>query len=301
MQRKWYALGALALVPSRRPRPTILNVALPTLAPTSRPHRRSCSGSPTPTSSSSPRRCCPAGRSATGSAASGMLLIALALFGVASLGCALRDHDRPADRGPGRDRPRRGDVMPVRCPSCRCSSRRRSGRGRSAIWVDRDRARRPARPDRRRLAARPLLVGLGLPDQRAGRRCRAGRGRALGAGVARPEAARRLDVLGVLLSSAGLVALTYGVIEARRARLGRPARCSRWPSALVARRVRVLAAARRHPLIDLALFRRAVHLGHARSRRSRRSRCSACCSRCRSTSRRSAAPTRSAPACGCCR
>src|ERR1700733_10654188 len=64
-----------------------------------------------------------------------------------------------------------------------------------------------------RVAAEPLLVGVDLPGQRPGGAGRAGgRGRA-GARGAAPQAAG-IDVTGVVSSSAGLAAVTFGLIEA---------------------------------------------------------------------------------------
>ena len=68
------------------------------------------------------------------------------------------------------------------------------------------------RPDRRRPAARPLLVGLGLPHQRAADRRRHRRDRRPGARVAGARA-RAGWTTGVLLSIAGLVLVVYGIIQ----------------------------------------------------------------------------------------
>ena len=68
------------------------------------------------------------------------------------------------------------------------------------------------RPGDRRRAARPLLVGLGLPDQRAADRGRRDGHRAAGTRVEEPEPGR-IDYLGVLLSIVGLVLVVYGIIR----------------------------------------------------------------------------------------
>ena len=69
------------------------------------------------------------------------------------------------------------------------------------------------RPDRRRPAARPLLVGLGLPDQRAGHRGRASPRSDPVVPESKSPTPGRIDYLGVLLSIAGLVLVVYGIIE----------------------------------------------------------------------------------------
>ena len=84
----------------------------------------------------------------------------------------------------------------------------------------RHRRRRRDRPGRERLAARPLLVRLGVPRQRADHRRRARRRlvpRARSRGIPRRRA---LDPLGAVLSIVGIVALVYGLIEAPEQRLG---------------------------------------------------------------------------------
>ena len=124
---------------------------------------------------------------------------------------------------------------------------------------------------------------------------------ACGARVAR-RPRPRLDPPGrAALQRPGLVALTYGIIEAG-ARAGRPAIALAMAGGRRAARAFVVWQRRaRAPLVDLALFRsRAFTWGTVLATVASFG-CSACSSRCRSTSRRSAATTRSAPACGCCR
>ena len=90
-------------------------------------------------------------------------------------GVLVRRHQRTADRRPGPARPRRSgahaalDVDPAGALHT----------GGAAAGTDdlghRELARNPARPDRRRVAARQLPLGLGVLDQRAGGPGRAGR------------------------------------------------------------------------------------------------------------------------------
>ena len=94
---------------------------------------------------------------------------ALALFGVASLACA---YSRSAGEliaaravlglAAAVILPMALAVLPVLFTPAERSAGHRRGRRRDVPGL-------PARADRRRLAARPLLVGLGLPDQRPGR------------------------------------------------------------------------------------------------------------------------------------
>ena len=95
-----------------------------------------------------------------------MLMVGLGVFLAGSLvGALARRCDlgrrRPCRDGRGR---RAGDAArPVR-PALALPAHRAHQGGRRHLG--RVRARHAARPDHRRLAARPLLVGLGLPDQR---------------------------------------------------------------------------------------------------------------------------------------
>ena len=118
----------------------------------------------------------------------------------------------------------------------------------------RGRPRRGDRPDRRRRAAGALLVGLGLPDQRAGRGGRRGAGRRCWCRSRGTPSPGRIDVLGVLLSIVGLVAAGLRHHRRRRARL-RPARRS-GPRSLggvaVLACVRLVRAAQRPPVAGRA-------------------------------------------------
>ena len=114
-----------------------------------------------------------------------MLLIALVVFGASSAACAFAGVPGRADRGPRRARPRRCGHLPhvdrraaraVRPGGAAPGDRGGDGR---------DVHRLPGRPAAGRLAAGQLLVGLGLPDQRAGRGDRAGRGGVPDAGITR--------------------------------------------------------------------------------------------------------------------
>ena len=95
-----------------------------------------------------------------------------------------RVHGRPGARRPGRGRAdRHGASPPSRC----CSPKQERPK---AVGSDVGGHLRglPDRAHPRWLAAHQLLVGLGVPDQRAGRRGRLGRRRRPGAGVPRRTA-----------------------------------------------------------------------------------------------------------------
>ena len=84
-----------------------------------------------------------------------------------------------------------------------------------AIWAGLAGAGARHRPDRQRLPARALLVGLGLPRQHADRRRRAGRRRAfLVPDVARTRRSRRSTRSARCCRSSGSATLLYGIIEA---------------------------------------------------------------------------------------
>ena len=82
-------------------------------------------------------------------------------------------------------------VLPVLFTAGGAAAGHRRGRRRHV-------PRLPDRPAARRLAARPLLVGLGIPDQRPGRRHRADRRRVPDAGVPQRSAAPGSTCAGVL-------------------------------------------------------------------------------------------------------
>ncbi len=105
-----------------------------------------------------------------------VLLIALVLFGASSLACAYATSvgELIAARavlgiGAAAIFPLALSVLPVLFDAGGPAAGGRRHRRR-------EHAQLPDRADRRRLPARPLLVGLGLPDQRPGRDHRAGRG-----------------------------------------------------------------------------------------------------------------------------
>ena len=122
------------------------------------------------------------------------------------------------------------------------------------------------------------------------------------------RSARRpgIDLPGLVVSGAGLVALTFGFIKA-----GQDGWSDAAALALIVAGAAVLAVlplverqvANRggQPLADLRLFRSAGFAGAPSWRRPCRSRCSASSSPCRSTSRMSAARTPWAAGSGCCR
>ena len=88
---------------------------------------------------------------------------------------------------------------------------RRAGSDRGLVGVGRRRCRR--RPGARRRTDRPLLVGIGLHHQPADRRVRPGRRRARPPQSPQSPQRRRLDPLGLGLSTLGLLGLSYGLIE----------------------------------------------------------------------------------------
>ncbi len=128
-----------------------------------------------------------------------MLVVALVIFGAASLACAYATLGGRADRRPGGARHRRGGHLPAGPVGAAGAVRRRGPAAGGRRHRRCHHAQLPDRPDRRRLPARPLLVGLRLPDQRPGRRARADRRHHAAARVAvgppaghRPAGPRRL-------------------------------------------------------------------------------------------------------------
>ena len=166
------------------------------------------------------------------------------------------------------------------------------------------RRRRRHRPDRLRLPARALLVGLGVPRQRAGHhRARSSPARILLPTSRDPEQPP-LDIPGALLSIVGLGSLVYGIIEGpqhgwtspetprhlrRRRRRPRPVR----PGGSCTRR----APDARPALLPGPALQRGLRRHDARSS----SPCSARSSSCRSTSSWCSATPPSSPACSSCR
>ena len=100
-RRRWWALGALALsVLVVGLDLFVLTLALPTARrPTCTRRPATCSGSSTPTAWCWPRRCCPPGLLGDRIGRKRLLIGALALFGVASLACAYSHLGGRADRG----------------------------------------------------------------------------------------------------------------------------------------------------------------------------------------------------------
>ncbi len=141
-------------------------------------------------------------------------LIGLTVFAASSIGAAFLGLGEPVDRvasadGDGRstdhsrvvvDHQRRLPRPDRACPCHRCLGRD-------------DRARHRDRPDRRRPAAREILVGLGVPRERPDRRRRFPGSPGARAGLEEP-AADQPDPAGGLLSIAGLGLLLWAIIEA---------------------------------------------------------------------------------------
>ena len=116
-----------------------------------------------------------------------------------------------------------------------------------------------------------------------------------------------IDYSGVVLSSVGLTLLSYGLIEAGQKGWGHAADIAwTWPSAPWCSSVSWAGSASCRGATTAArwstspCFARAASPGARSSPPWSRSPCSACCSRCRPTTRRSSASIRWAPACGCC-
>ena len=124
-----------------------------------------------------------------------MLMIGMTMFGLASLLSSYAQSPGPADLARAADGPRRrrGDAADAvdhherLRPAGAAAGHRHLGR--------RGRRVHRARPDPRRPAARPLLVGLGLPDQRAADRGRAWSAIALLVPESRSRAPGRIDYL----------------------------------------------------------------------------------------------------------
>ena len=170
----------------------------------------------------------------------------------------------------------------------------------------------PDRPDTRRLAARSLLVGLGLPDQHS----RSSSSRSSPSTLLMPEShgERRshVDVTGIVISSAGLTSLTYGLIKAGDDGWSDPvAIVTMVAGAGRSRRVRRVGAAGEQGRPGSAATGCRWWTSGSSARPDSpgepcwppwsRSPSSGSSSRCRSTSSTCAASTRSAPGCGCCR
>ena len=167
--RKWWALVAIAasvLVVGLDL--TVLNLALPTIATDLHASTSDLQWISDSYSLVLAAAMLPAGLLGDRLGRKKVLLVALVLFGASSAACAYATGtgELIAGAGGARDR-RRGHLPAVALGD--------PGAVRPGGAAEGDRAdgvghlhQLPDRPDRRRLPARPLLVGLGLPDQRAG-------------------------------------------------------------------------------------------------------------------------------------
>ena len=212
--RKWWALAGLSLaVLAVALDATVLSVALPTLAVSLHASASDLQWFVSVLHAGAGRR------AAAGRAAGGPVRpqedddrrphrVRPGLAGVRLLAQRGRVHRRPdadrAERGlhdPAGDLGGRGDVH-------------RGGAAQGDRHLGRGQLPGPAdRADPRRLAAVPPLVGLGVLDEPAGGRDRAGRGHRAGARVP-GQPAPGLDPAGIVTSCAGLGVLIYGFIAA---------------------------------------------------------------------------------------
>ena len=187
MERKWLALGALALglfVVGLDL--TILNVALPTLAADLDASTGQLQWFADSYNLVLAATLIPAGLLGDRFGRKRMLLLALTLFGVAWLGCALSD--TPAELIAARAVLGFGAafLMPLRdVRPAALFDPRGAPEGDHRVGASK-RARHPARAGDRRLSARPLRLGIGVPDQPAGRRARPDRDLHPPSGIARP-------------------------------------------------------------------------------------------------------------------
>ena len=232
------------------------------------------------------------------------LLAGLAVFGVASAWAAYAGGVDGLDRRPRRHGGRRrvhhaGDAV-ARHQHLRRRPRARHG----DRHLGRDgRPRRRARPGRRRLPARPLLVGLDLHRQRPADRVVAiVAGRRL-VPESRDPVARRIDWTGAALSGVGLVAFVWAIIEAPSQGLDVGARCSPPARSPRPRSARSSSGSAAPPSRCSTSASSATRASPRRAPRSWccSSRCSGSCSCRRSTCSSSSATRRRPRACACCR
>ena len=200
-----------------------------------------------------------------------LLLIGAASFGAASVLAAFATSAGDADRRPRAARRRRrdaraldagADLQHVRRPAASARSRSASG----------SRASRPARRSARSLggvAARVLLVGLGVPDRRAGDGAAARRSAPRLLPESRDPDAGRLDLVSAALSLAAVLAVIYGAQAARRGRRSAGRRALAVVAGVVARRALFVRRQRTlaDPLIDLDAVPRSARSA-PRSRRT---------------------------------
>ena len=194
---------------------TVLDLALPFIsADLDAEQHRSCCGSSTSTRSCSPACWSRWARSATGSAAAKLLLIGAVGFGLASVLAALSVSPEMLIAARVLQGISGATLMPATLglirtifvdPASAHHGHRRLGRD--------GRRRRCRRPAGRRMAARALLVGLGVPDQRPGHD-RAGRARAVHDSRNRRTRTRADSTWSALaLSIATMIPIVYAVKE----------------------------------------------------------------------------------------
>ena len=200
-----------------------------------------------------------------------VLLGGLVVFGIGSALAAMSGSPGRTHHLPRADGPRRGlrDARHPRRPDERLRARR-AAQGHRHLGRRR-RPRHRDRPDHRRRAPRPLLVGLGLPGQRA--RSWSSRSIADGSGwcptPATPKPGR-VDPVGVVLSVVGLVLLVYGIIKGGELADFTDPRCSRRSSAGLAVLAGFVVHEKRsdHPSIDISLLQEPGLLGRDRRHRA---------------------------------
>ena len=211
-----------------------------------------------------------------------MLLAGLAIFGAASAACAFANSAGVLIAARALQGIGGAAMMPLSMAMLPVLFQDREERTAGHEHLgDVQRHRPPARPDRRRLAARPLLAGaavflINVPLVAVG---------LLALTVYLPESrsarTQPIDVPGIALSSTGLVALIYGLIEAGAERLDERERAGadRWPASPCSPRSSRGSGARRTRWSTSSLFSQpGLHGRDGARRRSRTSRCSACCS-----------------------
>ena len=189
-----------------------------------------------------------------------VLLVGMVVFGLASLLVGLRPARRASSIRPA---PLMGIggafVMPATLAIIMNVFERDEQPKAIGIWAGGVGLAHRDRPDHRRRAARALLVGLGLPDQRADRGRRRDRRSALLVPDSKDPRPGRLDPLGVLLSIVGLVAAGLRHHQGRRAAApGCARRCSARSLGGLARagRLRLVRGRSDHPSLDVRLLPR---------------------------------------------